>query len=94
MGVPKFFAWLMRNYKKNKFVFEKEKVDGGLEKIDWLLIDTNCLIHPTCFKILAEEQQKENINFKSLQNKMKSIFRSVPKKDYLSFLDALNLSHI
>ena len=70
MGVPKFFAWLMRNYKKNKFVFEKEKVEDGLEKIDWLLIDTNCLIHPTCFKVLAEEQQKENINFKSLQNKM------------------------
>jgi 5'-3' exonuclease len=69
MGVPKFFAWLMRNYKKSKFVFQKEKID--LEPIDWFLIDTNCLIHPTCFKILAEEQNsKTNINFKSLENKM------------------------
>jgi len=69
MGVPKFFAWLMRNYKKSKFVFQKEKID--LEPIDWFLIDTNCLIHPTCFKILAEEQNsKTKINFKSLENKM------------------------
>lgn len=69
MGVPKFFAWLMRNYKKSKFVFQKEKID--LESIDWFLIDTNCLIHPTCFKILAEEQNsKTKINFKSLENKM------------------------
>ena len=45
MGVPKFFAWLMRNYKKSNFVFQKEKIN--LEEIDWFLIDTNCLIHPT-----------------------------------------------
>ena len=70
MGVPKFFAWLMRNYKKSKFVFQKEKIDY-FEIIDWLLIDTNCLIHPICFKTLAEEQSKNiKINFKSLQNKM------------------------
>jgi len=68
MGVPKFFAWLMRNYKKSKFIFQKENTD--LEKIDWFLIDTNCLIHPICFKILAEEQTKKKINFKSLENKM------------------------
>ena len=68
MGVPKFFAWLMRNYKKSKFVFQKEK--EGLEDIDWFLIDANCAIHPICFKILAEEQSKDKINFKSLENKM------------------------
>ena len=69
MGVPKFFAWLMRNYKKSKFIFQKEKVE--IEPIDWFLIDTNCLIHPICFKILAEEQNnKTKINFKSLENKM------------------------
>jgi 5'-3' exonuclease len=78
MGVPKFFAWLMRNYKKYKFVFQKEQVD--IELIDWFLIDTNCLIHPICFKILAEESlklstkddknSKNKINFKSLENKM------------------------
>ena len=68
MGVPKFFAWLMRNYKKSKFIFQKEKVN--IEPIDWFLIDTNCLIHPTCFKILADNEENKNINFKSLENKM------------------------
>jgi 5'-3' exonuclease len=71
MGVPKFFAWLMRNYKQKEFIFSKESTnDEIVEKIDWFLIDTNCLIHPTCFKILAEENSKKNINFKSLENKM------------------------
>ena len=71
MGVPKFFAWLMRKYKNQNFIFEKEKSNDEIVKnIDWLLIDTNCLIHPTCFKILAEESEKPNINFKSLENKM------------------------
>ena len=68
MGVPKFFAWLIKNYKKDKIVFQKEK--EKLESIDWLLIDTNCMLHPKCFEVLAEEQKKDNINFKSLQNKM------------------------
>jgi len=74
MGVPKFFAWLIKNYKKNNFVFRKEDVDSEtINKIDWFLIDTNSLIHPICFKVLAEEQEKHpdnNINFKSLENKM------------------------
>lgn len=68
MGVPKFFAWLIKNYKKDKIIFQKEK--EKLESIDWLLIDTNCMLHPKCFEVLAEEQKKDNINFKSLQNKM------------------------
>jgi len=68
MGVPKFFAWLIKNYKKDKIVFQKEKED--VESIDWLLIDTNCMLHPKCFEVLAEEQKKDNVNFKSLQNKM------------------------
>lgn len=76
MGVPGFFLWLWKNYKKSSFVFTKsklEKEEKDLEKgqrgdkdndikntleeinsIDYFLIDTNCLIHPMCFKILAE----------------------------------------
>ena len=71
MGVPYFFKWLYKNYKKKHFIFQKEKSDDTIiHNIDWFLIDTNCLIHPICFKILAEEQNKPNINFKSLENKM------------------------
>jgi 5'-3' exonuclease len=73
MGVPKFFAWLQRNYKKKQFVFQREKTENEvIDNIDWFLIDTNCLIHPICFETLAKEQESgnTNINFKSLENKM------------------------
>lgn len=84
MGVPGFFLWLMKNYKKDGFVFQKEKLTvidieksknkidetkikaieaknkfnqellQEIKTIDWFLIDANCLIHPVCFKTLAE----------------------------------------
>lgn len=88
MGVPGFFLWLMKNYKKDGFVFQKEKLNivniqefinnsknkpddnkilsieyknkfnenllQEINTIDWFLIDANCLIHPVCFKTIAE----------------------------------------
>jgi 5'-3' exonuclease len=67
MGVPGFFLWLWKNYKKSSFVLTKQKLEkkekksqedndiiNELNNIDYFLIDTNCLIHPMCFKILAE----------------------------------------
>ncbi len=104
MGVPGFFLWLMKNYKKEGFVFQKEKllmVDidqltksgtknkpvgpdqiekaiksnqytepllNDVKSIDWFLIDANCLIHPVCFKVVAENPDlKDN---EKLENKM------------------------
>ncbi|ADO67338.1 putative 5'-3' exonuclease [Cafeteria roenbergensis virus] len=66
MGVPGFFLWLMKNYKKNKFVNninEFNKTD-----FKWLCLDANCLIHPKCFEVLAENPDFKNLN--SLENKM------------------------
>jgi 5'-3' exonuclease len=82
MGVPGFFLWLWKNYKKSSFVFtksklekeEKDKKDNDIkntleeiDSIDYFLIDTNCLIHPMCFKILAENN--DNVQDK-LEGKM------------------------
>ena len=39
---------------------ENKKLLEDLNSIDYLLIDTNCLIHPMCFKILAENQELKN----------------------------------
>ena len=66
MGVPGFFKWLWTNYKKTNFVFSKGKLDPEIDEIllnqvknlDYLLIDLNCLIHPVCFKTLADNQMK------------------------------------
>ena len=73
MGVPGFFLWLWKKYKKTNFVFSKSQINDTqlLEKvnsIDYLLIDANCLIHPTCFKVLAENPDFKNQD--SLENKM------------------------
>ena len=66
MGVPGFFKWLWTNYKKTNFVFNKgelyPEIDSELyhlvNNLDYLLIDANCLIHPTCFKTIADNPNK------------------------------------
>ena len=65
MGVPGFFLWLWKNYKKSNFVFSKNKVPEGekIDDIDWLLLDMNCIIHPMCFETL------HNIHYNMLVNK-------------------------
>lgn len=68
MGVPGFFAWILKKY-KNKSIILKEK-----KETDFLLFDTNCLLHPTCFKLLAERQEKlrnyKFVDIKKLENSM------------------------
>jgi len=79
MGVPGFFMWLWKKYKGKHFIFNKLKINDKklLKKtnnIDYLLIDTNCLLHPMCFKVLAEQQEslkkKKKIDYNKLEKKM------------------------
>ena len=75
MGVPGFFMWLWKNYKTRNFVFQKDNIKDNMlndiiNTIDYLLIDTNCLIHPMCFKVLAENSEiKNNDNLEELMIK-------------------------
>jgi 5'-3' exonuclease len=46
MGVPGFFAWLLK-YKSNSIILDKIN-----KTINCLYIDANCLFHPKCFEIL------------------------------------------
>jgi 5'-3' exoribonuclease 2 len=79
MGVPGFFLWLIKNYKKEDFIFQKEKVNEQKEQqfksfiseinsIDYFLIDANCLIHPVCFKTVADNP--DLISIEKLEHKM------------------------
>jgi 5'-3' exonuclease len=73
MGVPGFFLWLIKNYKNEGFVFNKENISNldllnEINNIDYLLIDANCLIHPVCFKVIAENQDITDND--KLENKM------------------------
>ena len=70
MGVPGFFLWLMKQYKNKKFVFPKANMpaDHSINKIDWFLIDMNCMIHPVCFKTL--EDITKNLDNNKIENRM------------------------
>jgi 5'-3' exonuclease len=61
MGLPGFFAWILKKYAKN-ILLNKLQINPK-----YLYIDANCLFHPECFKIL-EGYQTDNLN--SLKDKM------------------------
>ena len=76
MGVPHFFGYLLKKYKKNGFVFNKnitnKKILNEVNNINYILLDTNCLLHPVCFKVVADnstvtnQNTLENIMFKEI----------------------------
>jgi len=65
MGVPGFFAWILKNYKKTNII---SNVSTSDLKISNIFIDANCLIHPQCFSILNDNKDLKNID--RLESKM------------------------
>jgi len=63
MGVPYFFGWLLRKYRKNNIITQYIN-----KEIDVLYLDSNCLFHPQCFKILS--LHKDINSNEILENKM------------------------
>ncbi len=63
MGVPGFFAWLLRHYSKNKIITSEIE-----KKPKILYIDANCLFHPQCFKIL--ENYPPSVSIDKLESYM------------------------
>lgn len=55
MGVPGFFAWLLRKYDSKNII---SKLDKNI-KYDILYLDANCLFHPQCFIVLDEQSDKK-----------------------------------
>ncbi len=47
MGVPSFFNWIIKNKKIDNLI-----IDEIAKNIDYLFIDTNCLMHPCVNKII------------------------------------------
>jgi len=73
MGVPGFFAWLLKNFKHT--ILQKKLGN----KIDYLYIDANCLFHPECNKI------KEYCSSCSIEILEKKMFQRIV--NYLDFLE-------
>ena len=57
MGVPGFFAWILKNFKNNKII--TSSITGT---VDILYIDANCLVHPQCFKVLNHYKNSKSID--------------------------------
>ena len=66
MGVPGFFAYLWKKYKKRNYVFNKgmkfKNMHYLVKNNARLYLDTNCAIHPVCFKILSENEDFTDYN--------------------------------
>lgn len=63
MGVPGFFAWIIKEYRTKKFITSSIK-----KRPKTLYLDSNCLFHPQAFKILKYFPDENNIE--KLENKM------------------------
>ena len=60
MGVPLFFRWVEDNNKQNLIL-----INDGIEyEIDYLMIDTNCLLHPCVAYIVSKYKNNEIANIK------------------------------
>lgn len=54
MGVPGFFKWLIKKYKNENFILTNN--NNILYNIDYLMIDTNSLIHPKCRQVFEKNK--------------------------------------
>ena len=60
MGVPGFFKWLKDNKKKLR---SKNLIRDSInKKVKYLMLDTNCLLHP-CVKSIKDNLKKDTIIF-------------------------------
>jgi len=78
MGVPGFFASLYKKYKEFFFIFSKLDLktfenltySTDISNVSELFLDTNCLIHPICFKTFFENENMAITNNDKLEEKM------------------------
>ena len=56
MGVPGFFAWILKKFKSKILVKNPRNIP------EYLFIDANCLFHPECFKTLELYSNETNID--------------------------------
>lgn len=59
MGVPGFFAWLQKN--KKRLLINNLIIKTMEQQIDYLMLDTNCLLHPCVAFILGKYSKGEII---------------------------------
>ena len=91
MGVPGFFAWLLKNYKNSNIIKTNIKYN-----VDILYLDANCLFHPQCFKVLEhfknwkDREKLEEKMMKRIINYIDYLLNTVdPKKELFISVDGV-----
>ena len=74
MGVPFLFVWLSRKYKDSNILV----YHNNIQRPDYLLIDTNCLIHPKAMEIA---NKYPDLDYPTLE---KLMFKNIV--EYIEFL--------
>lgn len=80
MGVPGFFAWLVRNYDQKKVILSELPDEA---RADYLFLDSNCFLHPQHFALLAF-YEKTNKSMTRDQLVTKMINRCLSYLDFLA----------
>lgn len=76
MGVPGFFAWILKNCRNNNVIVPTMNLNNC-----YLFIDGNCLVHPECYEVLAFYNKKCKISKEQLE---KAMFKRIIA--YIEFL--------
>ena len=94
MGVPGFFLWLIKN--KNKLGVKNLILDKIDNEIKWLMLDTNCLIHPCVANILDKyKQSKLLIDYKKdLRTQIEEYIWEKIKESIDNMIEKLNPEYI
>ena len=89
MGVPLFYRWIENNNKNNLLL-----ISNNLNlRIDYLMIDMNCLLHPCVEFIVSEYKNGKILNIKRREDIEKLIWDKIEEymNDLLKRLKPLNL---
>jgi 5'-3' exonuclease len=91
MGVPSFFNWLIKNKQINNLIIKLLYIN-----IDYLFIDTNCLMHP-CVNYIIEKYNNNELNIyreKSVRIQIEKHIFSEIKNYILKLIDIIKPKHV
>jgi 5'-3' exonuclease len=90
MGVPGFFKWLLNNKKKLKY--KNLIIDKINKKVKYLMLDTNCLLHP-CVKTIKDKIENNRENNKKREEIEDEIFLLIEVR-IIEMIDKINPEYI
>lgn len=98
MGIPRYFVWLLENFRNNVHpVYDKSKLPPH-HKIEVLLLDMNCLIHPALKAVLdklsmqvirrdASTPSIETLAFRELTNMVERLIMLIRPSKVIMCID-------